>query len=349
MDAPSGSRAGSLDRDALIVGAGVSGLSCARELVCAGWGVTVLEKSRGVGGRCATRRMHGQPVDHGVLFLHGSDAGFIADLDAASPATRIEPWPARVAGVGRPCLPRAFGPRERRVAWREGVTVFAKHLSAGLDVRLETTVEGVRAERSGFVVEDAGGVRWRTRCVVLTAPGPQVAAMLGNAGESLAVRSARAVTEMCATSACLSVIAAYAGDSPEPGWDVLYPEHSSVLHLVSHESAKRPGADRRILVFQALPSWSRRWLDRPVDEWTGAIVREAGTVVGPWAASPTEVHSHRWRFARSSGVEMTAPLLLRDRDHGIMAITGESFAPGGGVEGAWVAGRELARRLVSGA
>ena len=39
-----------------VIGAGISGLTCARTLADHGLPVTVFEKSRGVGGRMATRR-----------------------------------------------------------------------------------------------------------------------------------------------------------------------------------------------------------------------------------------------------------------------------------------------------
>ncbi|HYD41115.1 MAG TPA: NAD(P)-binding protein, partial [Anaeromyxobacter sp.] len=46
----------------LVVGAGVAGLSCARVLATAGRSAPVLDRARGVGGRCATRRVDDHPM-----------------------------------------------------------------------------------------------------------------------------------------------------------------------------------------------------------------------------------------------------------------------------------------------
>ncbi|UCF32712.1 MAG: NAD(P)-binding protein, partial [Phycisphaerales bacterium] len=67
-----------MDSETIVIGAGIAGLSCAQRLAQADVKSLVLDKGRGVGGRCATRRVEGQPVDHGVIFLHGSDPDFLA-------------------------------------------------------------------------------------------------------------------------------------------------------------------------------------------------------------------------------------------------------------------------------
>jgi len=52
-----------------ILGAGLSGLVCARALQRAGKQVTVLEKSRSLSGRCATRKFGEHVVDHGLQYF----------------------------------------------------------------------------------------------------------------------------------------------------------------------------------------------------------------------------------------------------------------------------------------
>ncbi len=85
----------------VVVGAGVAGLACAGALAAAGRAVVVLERARGVGGRCATRPLDGQPVDSGPAFLHGRDPGFLALLDAV-PGARRPGWPAVLEGGCQP-------------------------------------------------------------------------------------------------------------------------------------------------------------------------------------------------------------------------------------------------------
>lgn len=58
-------------KSAVIVGAGLSGLSCAIELKRLGWSVLVVEASERVGGRCCTADLGGAMVDVGAGWIHG--------------------------------------------------------------------------------------------------------------------------------------------------------------------------------------------------------------------------------------------------------------------------------------
>ena len=79
--------------DVVVIGAGIAGLALARRLRAHGRSAVVLERARGVVGRCATRRVEGQPVDHGLPYLHGQSQRFLADLDSVSEFTVLANWP----------------------------------------------------------------------------------------------------------------------------------------------------------------------------------------------------------------------------------------------------------------
>jgi predicted NAD/FAD-dependent oxidoreductase len=89
--------------DTLIVGAGLSGLVLARRLQAAGQKVQILEKSRGFGGRIATKRVEDVAFDTGAQFITVRDERFAALTDAWRAAVF---WP--------------HGPRGRNIDWWAG-------------------------------------------------------------------------------------------------------------------------------------------------------------------------------------------------------------------------------------
>lgn len=78
------------DDAVLVVGAGVAGLAAARELVRAGFAVTVLEARDRVGGRVHTsREWPGLPVDLGASWIHGTRGNPMTRLADAAGAARV--------------------------------------------------------------------------------------------------------------------------------------------------------------------------------------------------------------------------------------------------------------------
>jgi renalase len=336
--------------DVLIIGAGIAGLSCARVLVGAGKTVRLIERSRGVGGRCATRRVDGQPVDHGLAFLHGQSPDFLEVLHDV-PGRWLDPWPSVVLGTGTPCQPNAFVHGARRMAHANGINAFPKHLANGLDVVLETAVTGFelageditvlakqRGEPTSFVARD----------VVLALAGPQSLALLDNPISSRNIETARALLTLLPSVPCATVIALYQPENAEvPPWDIWYPETSAALLLVAHDSAKRDNPQQIALVLQARPAWSSAILSTAEGVWVPQLLGDAARSIGSWVARPGTWQAHVWHHARTSpDCELAGPLLL-DLERGRrVGIAGELFARGGGVQAAWQSGKQLALRLL---
>jgi predicted NAD/FAD-dependent oxidoreductase len=333
----------------LIVGAGISGLSCARSLSTAGAAVRLLEKSRGVGGRCATRRIEGRPVDHGLSFFHGSAPAFLTALREVD-AGVLPGWPARVRGRGRPCQPLSFRPGEQRLAYRDGLTVFPKHLARGIPIELGTRVESLRDAGSRLVAATDRGDGVEASTVVLALPAPQSVALLETLEPtgSAELRAARKLLGGIASVRCLTLIAGYADDRPAPEWDLCYPEDSRVVHLVSHDTTKRAAGASTVLVLQAHAPWSRAHWDHAEDAWAASMLADARTVCGSWVTEPEWTRSQRWRYARQAGHDtLTNPLLIELEGGARIGLIGEALAPAGGVQGAWQSGRKMADRLLA--
>jgi predicted NAD/FAD-dependent oxidoreductase len=334
--------------EVVIVGAGIAGLSCSRVLEEAGLSTVILERSRGVGGRCATRRVRGRPVDHGVTFYHGSATEFVDELRAVPGATVLEGWPARKVGNGMPCQASAFRRGEIRLAYAEGTSAYPKHLARGMDIRTATRVVELRLDTGGLHVATDGGSEWVSPTVVLAVATEQARELVaGLAGELPEIASGAGLLGMATSLPCLTVLAGYPREVVAPEWDMTYPERSDILQLVAHDSGKRDGGGPTVLVAQARPRWSRLNLDRSPQAWGDHVKRELGKTFGEWAAHPEWAQAHRWRYARTDrGSELREPLVLRLPGGARLGITGELFSPGGGVQAAWSAGRKLARRLI---
>ncbi len=335
-----------MEEPIVVIGAGLSGLACARTLADAGRPVRVLERSRGVGGRCATRRVEEQPVDHGPSFLHGSDPRFLAAARQAS-SRLVERWPQRVRGHGAPCHPSSFREGELQFVYPDGLRALPKSLASGLALQLEAAVEKLERSDGAFELSLSGGARLRCGKLVLAAALEQSVALLKPLSLSLKpLRGTLSLLESMGSLACVALLAGYPRGVDALAWDVWYPEESPVLQLLSHDSAKRQEPRFEALVLQARPRWSREHLEDSDASLRRDLLAEAARLLGPWALEPVWAQAHRWRFARTNpGCELSAPILHRFGD-GFLGLAGDAFASGGGAEGAYLSGVQLAERIL---
>ncbi|MFM8633675.1 MAG: NAD(P)/FAD-dependent oxidoreductase [Planctomycetia bacterium] len=140
-----------MEHDVVIVGAGLAGLACARELVQVGRRVVVLEAADRVGGRVATDTVDGFRIDRGFQVYNDAYPEGRRQLDLSSLRLgRFEPG-ALVADGGR--LRPVSDP------WRRPLTAIGSVLggSVGIADGLRTAVlrgESIRRFRNGTLDPD---------------------------------------------------------------------------------------------------------------------------------------------------------------------------------------------------
>jgi hypothetical protein len=194
------------------------------------------------------------------------------------------------------------------------------------------------------------GETLRSGSVVVALPTEDTLELLAPLrGQTDEVLAACKLLEMISTFPSLTVMAGYGLQVPEPEWHVYYPEQSEAIQLVSHDSSKRMAPRCRVFVYQAVPSWSRARLGLAGSAWSAELLRQAAALLGEWAGAPLWAQGHAWHRARvDRGNELSSPLLLEVGGGARVGLAGEVFAPGGGVEAAWLSGRNLARRIAGG-
>ena len=173
-----------------IIGAGISGLVCARLLVEQGMEVTVFEKSRGVGGRMATRRTpEGCHFDHGAQYFTVRDERFRRYVDSWLADGLVAPWEGRICVLQRGVVAEKSEPLARFVGI-PGMNAVCKRLAADLRVKLQCEVAPVVHEGNSWRLVDLEARPLGTfDTVLVSAPAPQAATLLA-AAPGLANRGA---------------------------------------------------------------------------------------------------------------------------------------------------------------
>ncbi len=306
-----------------VVGAGMAGLTAAHALHGRGFAVTVFDKSRGLGGRMATRRIEGLAFDHGAQFFTARDPDFDREVRAWGEHGIVGPW--QPEGYSTTAAPWWVGtPR---------MTALARHLGAGLEVRGEATVSRVERQADGWHVTDGTAAHGPFDAVVVAAPAPQAVPLLA-ASPRLAALAATASMQPC-----WAALVAFAARLDAP--DVLRPEVGPIAWAA--RNASKPGRDgAEAWVLHANPGWSEATLERaPADVLPDLLDAFAAALRHP-LPTPTFAAAHRWRYALAAA-PLGEPCLF---DPAGLAACGD-WCLGGRVEAAFLSGRAAAERIAA--
>ena len=305
-----------------VVGAGISGLVCAKHLVAGGHEVTVLEKSRSLGGRCATRKFGDHVVDTGAQYFTVRDPIVRKEIEqVAGVQFKKITQPILIAGKKG----EVYREGEERFYIGNGNNRLGAMLADGLEIRKEVEVGVVTLV--GKEWEVAGG---RYDVVVSSAPWPQSAKILGGSQDAVGYEPN------------LTALLEYNG-----GWSgAVYAQIDSSgedpLSWVACENAKvgRVVDGSTVYVIQASAKYSRENLEKKPEEWVGDL---QARLEQAWGLNPEkrgQVMSHRWRYAR------------RERDSGHPAelpkglyLCGDSEVDSR-LESVWRSGKETAEKIL---
>lgn len=307
-----------------IVGAGIAGLTCARALVEAGLSPVILDKSRGVGGRLATRRADGGlQFDHGASHVAATDTSFAKLLEQAAADGALSPWP-RPQDNGAEPGPRYVG--------LPGMSGFARYLASGLDIRTGTTVTSVAADAGGWRVTAADWSETFDR-VILTLPAPQILRVLE---PHTALTADLSTVRM---SPCLTLMAAFPPRAEKDRDLPLPPE----LDRVTLETAK-PGrqGNPQCWVAHGSVDFSQRHLELDQPEMVALLLPLLCAHIGRLPSEAVHAVAHRWRFGLVEHA-LGRPYLV---DPSKRLYLGGDWCLGKTAQDGWFSGRSIAADIL---
>ncbi|MGI9472394.1 MAG: FAD-dependent oxidoreductase [Rubripirellula sp.] len=274
-----------------VIGAGISGLVCARTLADHGCEVRVYEKSRGVGGRMSTRRVDETlSFDHGAQYFTARDGRFKRYVQSWIDDGLIQSWNGRIVVVEKGVI-KADKTGDNRYVAVPGMSSLGKHLASDLSVHLETKVAvPTRSDDRWLLTNDAGVELGQFDVVVVAVPSHQAATLL--AGIPQLAEQSRSVT----MNGCWALMLAFE-ESLGLGFDAAF-VHQSPLSWIARNNSK-PGRDGRgeTWVVHASPVWTEAHIDDAPDKVGQRLLDEFWTAVGRRGVEPIHLDTQRWRFA----------------------------------------------------
>ncbi|MEM9169933.1 MAG: FAD-dependent oxidoreductase [Pseudomonadota bacterium] len=291
-------------RRVAVVGAGPAGLEAARRCADAGDAVDVFEKSRGIGGRVATRRARAEDGSGADLaFDHGAPA-----FRPRSPFLRAHFDTLAAAGAAV----RATPPFEGYIGV-PSMTALFRALADGLDIAFETRVERLeRLDDGRWRLSTAATARgappvdeaaWTARgpydAVVIAVPGPQARALAGAHAAPEIAAAMDAATYAPQLTLMLAVPAGARGWGDGPAARV-WEDGPLALAFRNDLRPGRPGEHVQ-WVAQASAAFTGAHLEDPADAVADRMHAVLADALGADAsARPAYRRAHRWRYSRTT-------------------------------------------------
>lgn len=296
-----------------VIGAGLAGVACARELQRHDVPVRLYERGKAPGGRLAAPEWQGRRVDIGAAYFTVRDPEFAAVVEGWHESGRARPWTDTLAVLSpdRPPEPR---PGPMRWATPAGLRSLVRAELGELEVELDTEL-----------TELPDGP------VVLAMPDPQAARLV----------------ELPDPVEYAPVIVAVL-ELPERSWpfaDGAFIHDVPELSLVVDDGARR-GDDAPVLVLHSGHSLARAHLDDPAAALPSMLTALRRLFDVP---EPVWTRVHRWSFAQPAEQHRSSFGLVHRPGLGPVGLAGDQWCPTGSprVESAWRSGTDLARAIVA--
>lgn len=304
----------------IIVGAGLAGLACASQLDRAKIPFRIVDKGRGAGGRCSSRRTSYGRFDHGAPRFGVSDAGFqevVAGWENRGLVASYGEQDGAPAFVGTPAM-SSF------------IRYEAERLDAEFGLEIGAPLKRAR-EYSLFTThgEPVGNAEF----IVFAAPAPQTA-------DRLPRSVLRDGPKHVVFDPDWTAMVAWddEADVPEFGTG---PLPDSIASVEWQDQRPERGRGSRLVIHAAL-DWTLDHLDIEKPGAASRLILDLKKHAGGFP-DPVYAEGHRWKYARVRQAIGT-PFGL---DTGLQLATCGDWHLGPNCEDAWLSGHQLGNALVA--
>lgn len=291
--------------DVAIIGAGVSGLAAAWRLSQAGITSVIIEKSRGLSGRAATRGKFGHRYDHGANFFRLDDPQIARLLQRELSTDGLVEIPGDIHTFDATGKITPGDPDQNAIAkwtFRDGVSTLGKILlkaSPLTEVIRETRITKIANPHGIWRAEDQNGKHhgpWKH--LLITTPPPQAIELLGNS--EVAPDCMELLAKILYHPQFTFVLGYARPQLRDRGFHALVnSDGAHPLAWISFEEDK-PGHitdGSSVMIIQMSPTWTTRHYETPPEPLVPKVASIAANLLGKNLPQPDWWDSQRWRYA----------------------------------------------------
>ena len=315
-----------------VIGAGISGLACARELQSLGISVDVFEKSRGPSGRMSTRRTQDWSADHGAQYFTARDPRFIEEVQSWLQAGTVAIWEPKLK-VYEAKTWRDSHSQDIRYVGTPHMNSTGKYLAEGLSIQYETTISQLERREHQWHLQcsESDEITALYDFVVLAIPAPQASTLL----KGLDSR-ATDIADSAQMKACWTMMA-YLPNQLNRDFDAAFINQEIISWICQNGS--KPMRQGSTWTIHGSPDWSQDHVELSKEDAQYQMV-QCLTSLG-FNCEDADISMHRWRYASGGLKNGIGYLLLPIIGLGLCG----DWLNGGRVEGAWLSGFNLALAL----
>lgn len=273
-----------------IIGAGLSGLTLAHKLSAYGQ-ITIFEKSRGLGGRIATRRAGDYHFDHGAQFFTVKTKAFKDFLLPLIEQSIIQRWDARFAEYDGQ-------KRLRSTRWNAdyphfvgspSMSAICHALNDDFDIRLNTQVMHITHDVCWKLWDASDKSLGEYDWVISTAPPAQSVKLLT---PDFLYHTALSAIEMLP---CFSLMLGYR-EPLDLDFDVALIGHADIS-WISVNASKPEREDPYTLLIHSTNRYAQAHIDDAREKVLQHLLAVASQVTGHALDQADHIDLHGWRYA----------------------------------------------------
>ncbi len=336
-----------------IIGAGISGLIAGKLLAKAGHEVTILEKSRGYGGRMATRyvgKNKEYKLDHGLTHFTIKSPEFQSFTVELLEKKLIKLWGENIHFYDGEQIfeNNPNTPNTPTFTAVNGMNTIGKYLARSVDVKTNTLVGGLtyigknRTKKRSWMVNLSAGNTFEADAIILATPAPQAYGILQTTvDETDMLKIIRQIDEVNYKPAYSLMLGFKGKDLPE--WEGIICNHKDV-DFISNESSKRSTNGNCSLIIQSTETFAREHRNSDTEFVAQKLHGALTDITGGWASSPEWSQLHFWKFSRALQT-IKAPFLEYEEKEVPLALVGDYFE-GNTVDDAYKSVYKLAQKWI---